>query len=350
MCRDSGIECFRDHGRLAVLRRASVSDAPTILWEPGGPGVDSRQLIDFVPGWMKKLNVVVVPEPWAYASEPGCAPELCPAAQFTSEEYADVVASAEQHWSRIDGVVAFSFGAVRVLPLLSDTRFSGTHFWIGAPAPLPGTSGSTLARLRLAAASAAVREVMHCPTVACSKKLNHRLSAFLSGRLGVSASDAQSALMGLASSADANVPFFRSIFLNESASLAPKYALAVRRAAFTLEMRGRDAASVRQRRGYLAGVCSAYPWPDTSSTGFLRLHKDCASADAEPALPKTDARRCRCAVTLVINDSDPVVPPRLQSRWTPFLGSPTVEHYKSDDHTLPSGNAFHAFVAGLSRP
>jgi hypothetical protein len=326
-------------GHLVAIVRATANagapDAPTLLWEPGGPGVAVLSTVDHLPKWSAGSQVLLVPEPWSYQTKAFCERHVCEGSQLSPQAYRDAVAFAESTWAPIDAVAAFSFGAVRVLPLLEDAGYADRTFWIAAPAPVPGTSGAAIGRGRATAALAAISAVICQPErdTSCTRS-GEAVAAFTRGGGKLSPREATLGLMGLAANAATNKEFLRRIIGTGVTELSPDEELAVGRAAFALSLEGNDSETVIQRNAYLAAICATYPGWDGSNV-FSSIHSSCEDSDERMTEdpPRTPAAN---RVVFTFNRDDPVTPFKLQRKWAQLARASKIYTDTHLAHSLPS--------------
>jgi hypothetical protein len=332
LCRTTRTDCLRIGDRYVVRRRADASRAPAVLWEPGGPGLDATQMLAALPSWARTRDVLLLPEPWVYASSLACAGDPCATAPVRAREYVGLVEQVQRRWGPIATVYGFSFGALRAAQLLTANTLPRARFVVAAPAPPPGASGRAIGTARLLAARTAVARVLGCAGGSCDVPVLERLADLLAGRRGVTPRDAELALMGVGADARGNAPFLRRILATDEVPLTRGQILALRRAAFNFAQDGADEASRRAREAYLDGVCEQYSFEPPFDDAYLRIHLDCRERRFRPdVVDVRDASRVR----LFVNTRDPVVPITWQLRWRALLPRVAVRRYAADAHVAP---------------
>lgn len=333
-CSSGEYECEYFEGRLAIWRPGSSLGSPTVLWEPGGPGLNTFGVLQVLPRWAEDVNLIIIPEPWLYSSGAGCeeAAQPCFSETLSPREYGDVVLAAQHKWRTIDAAYGFSYGALRIAQLVRMGSLPGARFVISAPAPLPGTSGRTIGRLKLHRAVDAVRSAAGCEGKACRLRVEKRMDQLLDGNLGVPRNVAELGILGIATDIGGNRAAVREMFAVDVGGLSRSQTLALNRAAYTFGLKGRDLDSRIERRAYLRGMCRQYAFGPVLGSAFEAMHRTCNPNSYHPDDVGGD---CSCDLRIFVNPLDPVIPFQLQRQWADRFPSASSARFIVPSHAEP---------------
>lgn len=330
--------CLLDEGHLAVLVRArdGHANAPTLLLDLGGPGTDVLSVLELLPKWTNPFNVLVLPEPWStfdgcVAGEmTRCADDARP---LSDSDYAQLVRRASREWGEVDGMVGFSYGAVRLMPLIGDPAFKGAPTMLIAPAPRPDVPGRAWTSSRERSSLRLVRS-----TVPGDRQAIGRL---LSGRRGVAAPTARLALVALAGDLPSNRPFLSKL-LGTTDSVTPAQREELIAAAQSISLTGSRSSAVQ--RAYFADICSRYSGWTAAVSAFGQVHARACDEQRAPHRIAVPQRRPTGSLELWVNHRDPVTAPTLQEQWRSFWHGVQVHRYSASTHNLPPAQNLDGFL------
>jgi len=246
--------------------------------------------------------------------------------------------AAREAFGRVDFVLGFSFGAVRLWDAMSAVpEMAALPTLFISPAPPPGTSLTAVGGMRWQLVREALENLAGGDT--------HSLKELVSGRRGLPKIRTELGLISLVGRLDENREFLRGL-VDSDAPVTPKQRLAIGQGDYALRMVGGKPRIRAERANFFSQICAAYPSDHESAQGSswarLLLMK-CGTQEARPS--QLDRVRGSCLVVMV-NDRDTIVPPVQQRAWAQISPVRFV-HYAEPGHTPPQDATLRKQVAGM---